>query len=434
MRGSSLRALGRWWHVAARRRALTALAAPSATGDDGAPWSTWLDSTVAELDAQKLLRALDPVSPVDGNNARVLRGGRTLTVAASNDYLGLSAHPRVRAAAAAAASAHGSGPRSSAHVCGHTEAHRRLELALAALKATEAAVLFPTGFAANLAVLSALASPSTAIFSDALNHASIVDGARLAARSGATVHVYRHADLDHLESLLRTSASARKLIVSDSLFSMDGDVADCAGLATLRDRYGALLVLDEAHATLVYGERGGGVAEAHGVEHKVDVHVGTLSKAFGAFGGFVGCTRQMRGLLLSRGRAGIYSTALPAPAVAAAAAAIDEATPELRAALWDTVRAFGAAARLGPGLPSPIVPIVVGSETAALDAAGRMLRAGYLVPAIRPPTVPRGSARLRVALSAALEPCDVEGLARALDEEGVLDAAARARAAHQSYS
>ena len=215
-----------------------------------------------------------------------------VSVFASNDYLGLSSHKDVRAAAAWAALEHGCGPRSSALVCGYTDAHAALEAGLAQLKGTEDALLFPTGFAANLAVMGALASsPSCAIFSDELNHASIVDGARLACKgAGAALHVYRHNDLDHLESLLEQSAAERKLIVSDSLFSMDGDVADVVGLATLRGRYGAMLCLDEAHATLVYGdEHGGGVAEAQGVDpSSVDLHVGTLSKAFGSHGGFVG--------------------------------------------------------------------------------------------------------------------------------------------------
>ena len=383
--------------MAARfRRLSTAAARQSVTS----AWVAWTSSTMEELARRRLLRDLRAVVPIGGSSSRVSSPHGELLVFAANDYLGLSAHTGVRAAASAAAAEHGSGPRSSALVCGYTDAHRGLELGLARLKACEEALLFPTGFAANMAVVGTLADgPDCAIFSDALNHASIVDGARLAARgAGASLHIYRHNDLDHLETLLAASSAPRKLVISDSLFSMDGDLADCRGLATLRDRYGALLCLDEAHATLVYGAHGGGVAEAQGVADRVDVHVGTLSKAFGSHGGFVGCSAPLKSLLLSRGRAGIYSTALPLPAVAAAHAALELATPQLRGKLWANVAAFAEAcphgatiddqAPAGQSHPSPIIPIVIGSEEAALDAAERLLEQGFLVPAIRPPTVP----------------------------------------------
>jgi 8-amino-7-oxononanoate synthase len=426
-----------------RRRLSTALASPEIS-----PWTSWLASTTDDLCERRLLRDRRVIEPIEGSACRVRSREGELTVFSSNDYLGLSAHAGMRAAAAAAAASHGSGPRSSALVCGHTDAHAELESGLAELKGCESALLFPTGFAANLAVVGTLADgPGAAVFSDELNHASIVDGARLAARAGASVHIYRHNDLGHLEALLAASAAPRKLIVSDSLFSMDGDLADVAGLALLRDRYGAMLALDEAHASLVYGPNGGGVAEAFDVAESVDVHVGTLSKAFGAHGGFVGCSDALRSLIVSRGRAGIYSTALPYPAVAAANAALTYATDELRATLWGHVHALShalgaappshaaAAPHASPLAPpvapphaslfappslrcatvtSPIVPIVVGSEEAALAAAAALLQDGYLVPAIRPPTVPAGTARLRVALSAAHTAEDVSGLARAL--------------------
>ena len=343
-----------------------------------------------------------------------------LALFSSNDYLGLSTHPDVRAAAASAAAAHGCGPRASALVAGFTELHQELEARLARLKATEAALLFPTGYAANTAVLGALAdSASCAIFSDELNHASIIDGARLASKgAGAALHVYRHNDLAHLDALLSASDAPRKLIVSDSLFSMDGDFADVAGLATMRGQHGALLVLDEAHATLVCGESGGGAAEAAGVADSVDVHIGTLSKAFGAHGGFVASSRALKQLLLSRGRPGIYSTALPAPAVAAAIAAMDAATPALRTRLWRNVASF-ADALPGVEARSPICPLLVGGEKAALAASAALLRDGFHVPAIRPPTVPRGTARLRVALSAAHTPAQIASLAAALARQAL---------------
>lgn len=203
---------------------------------------------------------------------------------------------------------------------------------------------------------------------------------------------------------------------------MDGDAADVVGLADLRDAHGALLVLDEAHATLLYGERGGGIAEETGAAHRVDLHIGTLSKAFGAHGGFVACSSELKRLLVSRGRPGIYSTALPAPAVAAATAALEVSSPELRARLWQNVDAFNAAIGQSPRatLRSPIVPIVLGTADAVLQAAARLQSAGFLVPAIRPPTVPEGTARLRVALSAAHEPAEVQALVLALEQTGLL--------------
>ncbi|KAG8469467.1 hypothetical protein KFE25_005922 [Diacronema lutheri] len=412
-------------------------------------WAEWTARRLAELRDRRVLRSLRALSPVLGDASAVVldagtrdswardapslgewEGAQTerLVLFAANDYLGLSAHADVRAAAAAAAAESGCGPRASPLVSGYTHAHRRLESDLAALKGTEEALVLPTGYAANLAVLGALAdSPSAAIFSDALNHASIVDGARLAARgAGAALHVYKHNDMADLGAQLAASTAARKLIVSDSLFSMDGDYADVRALVALRASHGALLVLDDAHATLVCGEGGGGVAQMQGVRpEEVDVTVGTLSKAFGAHGGFVACSAQLKRLLVSTGRPVIFSTALPAPAVAAASAALRAATPALRAKLWANVRLF--AAETGLPAASPIVPVVVGDEADALALSAALLADGFFVPAIRPPTVPRGSSRLRVTLSAAHDEADVRALAAALRRHGACGARAAGR-------
>ncbi len=408
-------------------------------------WQEWCEQTTDSLTSRDVLRSLRTISPVPRAASKVFVNEAThsqwagnvpspgdvpridddmmeLAMFATNDYLGLSTHPAVRAAAAAAASEHGCGPRSSALVCGYTAAHRALESSLAALKSAEECLLFPTGYAANLAVLCALAdSEDCAIFSDELNHASIIDGSLLASRRrhGASLHVYRHSDLEHLDALMSASLAPRKLIISDSLFSMDGDYADCAGLVQLRHRHGALLCLDEAHATLVCGEHGGGAAEAAGVASEVDVHVGTLSKAIGAHGGFVATSAPLKQLLISRGRAGIYSTALPTPMVAAASAALEHATPELRAKLRANVDLLAEMAGLDSG-GSHIVPIVVGDAADALGASTALLRQGFHVPAIRPPTVPAGTSRLRIALSAAHSPALIKSLAQALRASGVL--------------
>jgi 8-amino-7-oxononanoate synthase len=343
-----------------------------------------------------------------------------MTLFSTNDYLGLSAHPEVRAAAAEAAERWGLGPRGSALVCGYTEQHEALEAELALWKDAESALLFPTGFATNVAVLTALAgNAETAIFSDASNHASIIDGCRMAARSGAQVHVYRHCDLGHLDALLAASPARRRLIVTDTLFSMDGDLAPLAGLAELKERHGAWLVVDEAHATLILGERGGGAVERAGVGDAVDVHVGTLSKAFGCQGGFAACSRDVRTWLLNEGRPYVFSTALPLPVVAAARAALrvrrDE--PGIVARLDRYVETLRRAT--GRDGVAPIVPVVLGTEERALAAFERLLEEGLFVPAIRPPTVPPGTSRLRVTLSAAHEPEDVETLVRGLQALGV---------------
>ncbi|GAQ79440.1 7-keto-8-aminopelargonic acid synthase [Klebsormidium nitens] len=352
-----------------------------------------------------------------------------LRLFSGNDYLGLSSHPAVRAAAAQAAMEYGMGPRASPLVCGYTEHHRELERALAELKGTEDCLLFPSGFAANMGVVTAICSPSlgdqaqpnppsmVAIFSDELNHASIIDGVRLAQRTGrqaVTAHVYRHCDMTHLEQLLSASSAPRKVVVTDSLFSMDGDFAPLAELAVLRRKHGFLLVVDEAHATLVCGHRGGGAAEAFGVADEVDLHVGTLSKAVGCHGGFVATSRKWKQWILSRGRSFVYSTAQPIPTVAAALAALVVARrePWRQRHVWALVDALSAA--LGVPFTSPIISVVIGGAKEALDASNELLRRGFHVPAIRPPTVPEGSSRLRIALSAAHTFDDVAALVDAL--------------------
>lgn len=347
-----------------------------------------------------------------------------------NDYLGLATHAEVRGAAAAAARAHGMGRRGSALVCGYSPEHAALERELAELKGAEACLLFPTGFAANSGVLAALAgSDRVTVFSDALNHASIVDGARLAAKGGAALQVYRHKDLGHLRELLAACRTPLKLVVTDTMFSMDGDTADLRGLAALKAEHDFLLVADEAHGTLVFGRgAGGGVAQLQGAEAGVDVHVGTLSKAFGCLGGFAACSRPVRELLATKARPFVFSTALPLPVVAAARAALRVARRDgdaLRAKLFRNINLLRNGLGLG-GSSSPIVPLVLGTEARALAASAALRREGFHVTAIRPPTVPPGTARLRVALSAAHTTGEVLGLVDALRRLGLTPAAAAA--------
>tara|TARA_Y100001968_G_scaffold38699_1_gene29540 strand:- start:190 stop:1128 length:939 start_codon:yes stop_codon:yes gene_type:complete len=301
------------------------------------------------------------------------------------------------------------GPRGSALICGYSEEHRALEEDLATLEGSDSVLLCPTGYAANLAVITALADSETAIFSDALNHASIVDGCRLARANGAELHIYPHRDMNALESLLAACQRPRKLLVSDGIFSMDGDLAPLAELTELKHRYEALLVVDEAHGTLVMGAQGGGACEAAGVSDQVDVRVGTLSKAVGAQGGFLATNAALRRWLVSRGRSQIFSTALPIPVVAAAREALRvvRQEPELR------TRLRAHTERLSQTLThskTPIFPLILGAEQRALDASRQLFEAGFHVTAIRPPTVPKQTSRLRITVTAAHSSDEVESL------------------------
>ena len=370
----------------------------------------WVHRALQVLEGEKRLRHLRAVIPVDA--VTVQFEGRHIRLFSSNDYLGLSMHPRIREAVARVSLERGMGTRGSALICGYTDLHEELEMRLARLKGTESTLIFPTGYAANTGLIGALGSPETAIFSDALNHASIIDGCRLAR---CPVHVYRHLDMDHLATLLRDSSAARKVIISDALFSMDGETAPLATLVELKRRYGATLLVDEAHSTLVYGPSGEGLVASLGLSEHVDFQVGTLSKALGVQGGFVAMSRSHRSWLLNTARSYVFSTALPAPMLAAAIEALDivRDEPQLVRRLWDRV------AQLSEGLSrpvvSPIVPFVVGDEHTALALSARLLQAGFHVPAIRPPTVPVGTCRLRITCSAAHREEDVAELINCLE-------------------
>jgi 8-amino-7-oxononanoate synthase len=312
---------------------------------------------------------------------------------ASNDYLGLTSHPDVVAAAHEAIDRWGTGAGASRLVVGSRPVHDELEAALAAWKGAEAALLFPSGYAANVGVLTTFGV--SRILSDELNHASIVDGCRLARGS---VEVYRHNDLGHVAALL--ADGPRALVVTDSVFSMDGDEADVPALVELCDRHGALLVLDEAHD--VFGRA---------VPDHV-LRVGTLSKTLGSLGGFVAGPRHFVELLVNRARPFVFSTALPPSAAAAALAALrvvqSDEGESLRARLRRHVE------RVAPGHPSPVVPVVLGDEDSAMAASAALYERGLVVPAIRPPTVPVGTSRLRLALSAAHTDEQVDRLIGAL--------------------
>ncbi len=363
-------------------------------------WDAWTENEINTIRAAGRWRAprtLDAFGP----EGTLTADGREVVSFASNDYLGLTAHPAVIAAAHDALDRWGAGAGSARLIVGSRPVHADLEQELAEWKSMPRAALFPTGFATNLGVITTFAGAGVLVCSDELNHASIIDGCRLAR---ADVAVYRHRDLEHLAALLRDRGARRALVVSDTVFSMDGDIADVAALVDLCARERALLVVDEAHAVL-------GPELDFPTDASI-LRIGTLSKTLGALGGFVaGSTRSIE-LVENLARPYIFTTA-PAPADAAAAlAALRVVRSDEGARLVDRLRAH--VQRLRPDHPSPIVPFVCGDEQRALDAAAALLDEGLLVPAIRPPTVPAGTSRLRVTVSAAHTDAQVDHLLRAL--------------------
>ncbi|MEO6629817.1 MAG: aminotransferase class I/II-fold pyridoxal phosphate-dependent enzyme [Aquihabitans sp.] len=373
------------------------------TGSGRVPgdWNDWLANRLDAIRSAGQWRAYRDFD-ARGPGGVLSATGQKVVSFASNDYLGLTAHPAVIDAAHQALDRWGAGTGGSRLITGARPVHRQLENELAAWRGTDRAVLFPTGFAANLGVLSTLGGAGVRIISDSLNHASIIDGTRLAR---AEVMVWPHRDLVALEELV-ASAPGPTLVVADTVFSMDGDALDVAAVAAVCRRHGSLLVLDEAHAVLGPDPTPGDVA---GVEV---IRVGTLSKTLGALGGFVACSESVADLLVNAARSSIFTTALtPADAAAALAALRIVRSPE-----GDRLRAVlrGHVDRLAPGHPSPIVPVVLGDEARAVAAATALLQSGLLVPAIRPPTVAPGSSRLRVTFSAAHTEAEVDHLLSAL--------------------
>jgi 8-amino-7-oxononanoate synthase len=376
-----------------------------------------------DLRERGLHRRLRLVSGPQG--ARVLLDGKPVLLLCSNNYLGLADHPRVREAAADAAMRWGAGAGASRLVSGNMTCHRRLEERLAIFKGYEAALLFGSGYLANSGVISALGREGDVIFSDELNHASIVDGCRLAR---ADTFVYDHCDLDHLEWGLQEADGRGALIVTDSVFSMDGDLAPLPEIVELAERYDARVMVDEAHGTGCLGPGGRGAVADAGLEDEIDVLVGTLGKALGAYGAYVCCDRDMAEFLVNRARTLIFSTALPPPAVAAAMAALemlmeqpDRARKLQRNAtvLRDALEDHGIDAGESE---TQIVPLVVGDAGEAMAACERALERGVFAQAIRPPTVPDGTSRLRLAVMASHTEAELRRAA------GVLASALRAGA------
>jgi 8-amino-7-oxononanoate synthase len=376
---------------------------------------TTIAEQLAELRRKGLHRRLRVIEGPQG--PRVLLDGAEVLLLCSNNYLGLADHPRVRAAAGEFAERYGAGAGASRLISGSMSPHRTLENRLAAFKGSAASLLFGSGYLANSAIVSALAGRGDVVFSDELNHASIVDGCRL---SRAETFIYRHRDTEHLEWGLQQAAGRARLIVTDGVFSMDGDVAPLAELAELAQRHRCLLAVDEAHGTGALGPGGRGAVAAAGLSAEVDVIVGTLGKALGSYGAYVCGSRELVELLVNTARPFIYSTAPPPPSVGAALAALEllasrpgmvEQLRRNAAVLREAIASQGLSAN---GSRTQIVPITVGDARRAMALCERTLEGGVFAQAIRPPTVPAGTSRLRLTVMASHRADDLRRAAQVI--------------------
>jgi glycine C-acetyltransferase/8-amino-7-oxononanoate synthase len=384
-----------------------------------------IQERLEEIRELGLYRKLRLISGPQG--PRVLLDGQPVLLLCSNNYLGLADHPRVREAAAEAAMRYGVGAGASRLISGNMTIHRRLEEQLAEFKGTSACVVFGSGYLANTGIVSALAREGDVVFSDALNHASIVDGCRL---SRAETFVYEHCDLEHLEWGLQEADGRGSLIVTAGVFSMDGDVAPLQEIVELAQRYDARVMVDDAHGVGSLGPEGRGAVADAGVEDEVDVVIGTLGKALGSYGAYACCDRTMAKYLVNTARSLIFSTALPPPAVAGAIAALELLVeqPERVLKLQRNARLLKEAlAEEGVRTESEtqILPIVVGDARAALAASERLLERGIFAQAIRPPTVPDGTSRLRLAVMASHSASELKPAAREIAQ--ILDSEASQR-------
>ena len=384
---------------------------------------TELEERLRELRDRGLYRRMRLISGPQG--PRVLLDGKPVLLLCSNNYLGLADHPRVREAAAEAAMRYGAGSGASRLISGNMTIHRRLEEQLADFEGAAACLLFGSGYLANAGVVAALAREGEVVLSDRLNHASIVDGCRLAR---AETVVYEHGDVDHLHWALEEAEGRASLIVTDGVFSMDGDVAPLEEIVELARRYGCRVMVDEAHGTGAMGPGGRGSVAAAGLEDEVDVLVGTLGKALGSYGAYVCCDQAVAAYLVNTARTLIFSTALPPPSAAAALAALELLRSQPRrveklqrnaAVLREALHAEGCSTGASR---TQVMPLVVGDAGAAVAASERALERGVFAQAIRPPTVPEGSSRLRLSVMASHTPSELREAAR------VLAAAVRAHA------
>ena len=382
-------------------------------------WEAHLDHELERLGREGLLRRLTPVER--GEPPLVTRNGKSLISFASNDYLGLASHPAL-AQAAARALRRGAGATASRLVSGGDPDYHALEAGLARFKGTGGALIFGNGYLANIGVIGAIVGRGDAVFSDRLNHASILDGCRI---SGASIHRYAHCDTGQLEAMLDEAVRRgehRKLIVTETVFGMDGDLAPLAKIVELKQRYGAALMVDEAHAGGVFGPHGEGYAYQDGLASSVDLHMGTFGKAFGVYGAYVAASARWIDFLVNKCRSFIYTTALPPQVIGAIGAALElvSSAHEQRQAIGAMAERFRAGLESGgaryPSSTTQIVPVVIGRSDDALEASRMLEERGVLVPAMRPPTVPAGRACLRFSITSAHGPDHIDRAVAALGE------------------
>ncbi|MDD5594075.1 MAG: 8-amino-7-oxononanoate synthase [Candidatus Margulisbacteria bacterium] len=377
----------------------------------------YINEELAELKRAGLYRSLKKIDKTDGRLVEI--NGKKLINFCSNNYLGLANHPKVIEAANLACQEFGAGSGASRLISGNLEIHEKLEARIAGFKSRSAALVFPTGFMANLGVIGSLMDENDTIIIDRLNHASIVDACRL---SKAKLQVYPHKDMAALGQVLQRSDKFKKrLIVTDSIFSMDGDIAPLPQIVELAKKYDALTMIDEAHATGVLGTRGRGLEEHFGLEGSVDIIMGTLSKAVGSLGGFVAGSQELIDLLKNKARSFIYTTALPPSACAASLAAFEliENEPEHLGNLRENIKTLTRLRSTAPPLPegegkTPILPIIIGPAEKTVEISQQLFEQGSFISAIRPPTVPKGQSRLRLTLTALHTKEDIECLASLL--------------------
>ena len=380
--------------------------------------ATFIENELKALRNDSLYRSLRSVA---GEQDAVLTvDGRQVLNFSSNNYLGLANHPALREAAKEAIDRYGCGSGASRLISGNMTLHEELERKIAELKGTEAALVFNSGFQANTGIIPVLVGEGDVILSDGLNHASIIDGCRLAR---AKIFVYRHCDMNELEQGLKNSPpDGRKLIVTESLFSMDGDEAPLADIVSLAENHGALVMVDEAHATGVYEPNGAGLVAKLGLGERILVQMGTLGKAIGGFGAYVAGSEALRELLINRCRSFIFTTSLPPVVMAMAIAAINliEKEPERRRTLRDNCqRLRGGLESLGYSLgtsQSQILPLMIGEATQCMDLSANLLQRGLFAQGIRPPTVPPGTSRLRITLMATHRPEHIDQALRVFQE------------------
>ena len=355
-------------------------------------------------------------------SANTVIDGKRVVQLSSNNYLGLANHPRLKAAVIEAVEKYGSGSGASRLVCGNLKLNGALEDKIAQLKGKERALLFSTGYMANIGIITALVGEGDVIFSDELNHASIIDGCRM---SKAETRVYPHKDMDALEKLLaKSDRFAHRLIITDGIFSMDGDIAPLPDLVGLTESYECMLMIDDAHATGVLGVHGGGTGEHFGLEDKIDVVMGTLGKALGGFGAFVAGSYRLREFLINKSRPFIFTTGLPPAVIASGIAALEllEEEPEIRERLWENVGFFRKEIeKLGFNTlesETQIIPVLVGDAPLAMRMGEILFEEGVSVQGIRPPTVPQGLSRLRITIMSTHTQNELESALKAMEKVG----------------